>query len=127
MTDLGNLRRREFPEREDIVGPWLRQGESAMLWAPVGLGKSMLAMTIALAVAGGGKACGWTFQRPRPVLLLDGEMHVEDVRDRLVMLAATVDGLDMKAADRNLTVLCRQDQTPDVKFPDLATAPGRTR
>ena len=42
MTDLGNLRRREFPEREDIVGPWLRQGESAMLWAPVGLGKSML-------------------------------------------------------------------------------------
>jgi hypothetical protein len=125
MVSLGTLRERKFPLREHVVGPWLRQSESAMLWSPTGLGKSMLAITIALAVAGGGKVCGWTFERPRRVLLIDGEMHIEDVRDRLVMLSATVDGLDVEAADRNLVVLCRQDQKPDVAFPDLATAKGQ--
>jgi hypothetical protein len=125
VIDLGALRGRNFPRREYVIGPWLRQGESAMLWAPVGLGKSMLAMTSALAVAGGGKVCGWTFERPRKVMLIDGEMHIEDVRDRLVMLSATIEGFDAEAADRNLTLVCRQDQDPDVQFPDLAAREGQ--
>ncbi len=30
---LGHLLAHQFPPREDLVAPWLRQGESAMLWA----------------------------------------------------------------------------------------------
>lgn len=35
-----------FPIREHLVAPCLRQGESAMLWAPTGLGKTMLSLPI---------------------------------------------------------------------------------
>lgn len=125
MVSLQKLKQRQFRLREDVIGPWLREGESAMLWAPSGLGKSMLALTIALAVAGGGKVCGWNFDKPRPVLFLDGEMHIQDLRDRLVMLAGTIEGLDQDAADRNLMLLSRQDQDAEVNFPDLAQRAGQ--
>src|SRR4051812_31207849 len=115
-----NLRQREY-----VIGPWLREGESAMLWAAVGLGKTMLALTIALAVAGGGSVCGWAFEKPRPVLVLDGEMHIQDLRDRLLMLAPTIDGLDWAAAGRNLEIVSRQHQHADIKFPDLAKPEGQ--
>ncbi len=116
---LAQLLAHPFPEREDLVAPWLRQGESAMLWAPSGIGKSMLALTLALAVAGGGTVLGWTAPKPRPVLYVDGEMHAQDLRDRLAMLAGTVAGCDMEAAARNLCVLSRQFQGGEVHFPDL--------
>lgn len=116
---LAQLLEHQFPAREDLVAPWLRQGESAMLWAPPGLGKTMLALTLALAVAGGGTVLGWTSPQPRPVLYVDGEMHIQDLRDRLAMLSGTVSGLDVAAAGGNLTILSRQGQGADVRFPDL--------
>ena len=124
---LGDLLDRQFPPREHLVAPWLRQGESAMLWADNGLGKTMLALSLSLAVAGGGELLGWQSSKPRAVLYVDGEMHVQDLRDRLATLAGTVQGCNMAAARRNLTVLSRQDQGGDVAFPDLAQPGGRDK
>jgi hypothetical protein len=80
----------------------------------------MLVLTMALAVAGGCSVFGWRAEAPRPVLLVDAEMHAEDLRDRLAMLAETVEGFDPEAAGRNLHVLSRQHQGGAVRFPDLA-------
>ena len=81
-----------------------------MLWADSGLGKTMLALSLSLAVAGGGELLGWKSEKPRAVLYVDGEMHIQDLRERLATLAGAVTGCDMGAARRNLTVLSRQDQ-----------------
>ncbi|GAN78616.1 AAA domain-containing protein [Acidocella aminolytica 101 = DSM 11237] len=125
MTTLASLLDREFPPREVLVSPWLRSGESVLLWAPTGVGKTMLVNTLALAVAGGGKVAGWEADKPRKVLLVDGEMHIEDLKDRMVLLGDAVEGIDMEAARSNLVILSRQDQGPDTKFPNLADEAGQ--
>jgi KaiC/GvpD/RAD55 family RecA-like ATPase len=115
----------QFPPREHLLDPWLRRGESAMVWAAPGVGKTMFAISMALAVAGGGKVLGWASPEPRRVLLVDGEMNVADLRDRCRLLMDTVEGLDRVAAAENITILARQYQKPEADFPDLATERGR--
>lgn len=116
-----------FPDRFHLVEPWLRDGESCLLWADAGLGKTMLALTVAAMVAGGGAALGWRSPAPRPILYVDGEMHAQDLRDRLKLLVPAVAGLDADAMGRNLHLLSRQLQAADVRFPDLADAEGVQR
>ncbi len=125
VVTMGELLDRKFPRREHLLAPWLRQGESVMVWAAAGLGKTMLTLTMALAVAGRGEFLGWRNDTPRRVLVIDGEMHMEDLKDRLVMLAPTVAGLNLEEARANLRVVARQDQTADAKFPDLAATDGQ--
>jgi KaiC/GvpD/RAD55 family RecA-like ATPase len=122
---LGTLLDTPFPPRDHLIAPWLRQGESAMVWAPTGVGKTMFGLTIALAVAGGGTFMGWSAPRPRRVLVVDGEMNMADLVDRLKLLAPAVEGLDLEAARGGLKVLSRQHQDPDAEFPDLAQPEGR--
>lgn len=122
---LAALLRYPFPPRDHLLTPWLRQGESVLLWADAGVGKTMLSMSIALAVAGGGELLGWTSPTPRKVLLVDGEMHAADLVERAKNLTTTVAGIDAVEAHENITVLARQFQKPDAEFPDLATEEGQ--
>ena len=116
---LGQLLAHKFPRREALVAPWLRQGESAMLWAAPGTGKTLLTLTIAVMVAGGGSVLGWTAERPRKVLLVDGEMSAEDLQERAQWLIGTVAGIDRDAAAANLHISSRNWQAAEVAFPDL--------
>lgn len=125
VLSLGDLLAHPFPRREHLIFPWLRQGESALVWAASGLGKTMLTLTMALAVAGGGRFLGWHNDTPRRVLVVDGEMHAEDLKDRLALLIPAVDGIDVAAARENLLLLPRQFQGRGVAFPDIADEAGQ--
>jgi hypothetical protein len=114
------LMQADLPTRDHILSPWLRQGESALIWAAPGVGKSMLALTIAMAVAGGGKALGWSCDHPRRVWVVDGEMPVDDLRDRLKMLTPAVEDIDKQALGKNLKVLARHYQDHRRPFLDLS-------
>jgi RecA-family ATPase len=116
---LGQLLDHPFRPREDLISPWLRQGESAMMWAAPGTGKTLLALTMAVMVAGGGSALGWSSPKPRRVLFCDGEMSAEDLKERAAWLIGTVEGVDQGAARENLLILSRNWQKPDVRFPDM--------
>jgi hypothetical protein len=123
---LQQLFDKEFPPREHLITPWLREGESALIWSEPGVGKSMLSLSVALCIAGGGELMGWKSEKPRRVLVVDGEQHIEDIKERAVFLMGTVDGVDANEAAQNVTVFARQDQDPEATFPDLADTEGQT-
>jgi hypothetical protein len=116
---LGALLDTDLPERAWLLEPWLRQQESALVWAAPGVGKTMLTLSLALTLAGGGSLMGWTAPQPRRVLVIDGEMPLDDLKGRLKVLAGAIADLDLEAARANLTILARHHQHPDTTFPDF--------
>ena len=60
-----------------------QNGETAIIWAASGVGKTMLGLSLAMALAGGGTVGEWTASRALNVLYVDGEMHEQDIQDRL--------------------------------------------
>lgn len=95
----------EIPAREMLLGPTMPEKSLAMLYAPRGLGKSWLALSMAVAVATGGRVLRWEAPTPRRVLVVDGEMLSVDLQNRLnaIILGAGVtvpnDNLRILAAD----------------------------
>ena len=119
-VSLGELLRTTIPQREHLIFPWLRQRESAMVFAAPGVGKSFFALSLAMAVAGGGKALGkWEAPRARRVLYVDGEMPMDDLQDRVRSLMPSVGG-DAEKLEKNFHFEARQKQPGGVIFTDLS-------
>ncbi len=116
---LGQLLEKDLGPRNHLLKPWLREQDSAMIWAAPGVGKTMFTLTLALTIAGGGRFLGWHAEQPAKVLLIDGEMPEHDLQDRLRMLAPTVLEHDPEAASENLEIIARHAQSPDEDFLDL--------
>lgn len=96
----------------------------AMIYAPSGIGKSWLTLSIAAASAGGGKLHEWQAPSPQRVLLIDGEMDAADLKSRLTTIFKTVETEEDKAVE-NLFVWARKDPKREAPFPDLADEDGR--
>ena len=71
------------PRPSFVLEPIMARGTAALVYGPAGVGKSFLALGLALAAASGGAFLGWTAPRPYNVLYLDGEMTREAVAGRL--------------------------------------------
>jgi len=97
----------EVPPREMLLAPILPERSLSMLYAPRGIGKSWLGLTIGLAVSSGSSVLHWTAPRPRRVLFVDGEMLLTDLQSRLNLILA---GLDTKIPVGGFGVLAA-DQT----------------
>lgn len=73
----------KLPTRPMVLGPILPAGGLALLYAPRGVGKTFLALSIAWAVASGGRILRWQAPAPRNVLYVDGEMPARTLQERL--------------------------------------------
>jgi hypothetical protein len=131
MPTLGELLETPIPERQHILRPWLREHESCLLYAETGVGKSLFALTAALAVAGNGSFLGWKPDAKADgtdwrVLYVDGEMHIGDIQERARILMDAVPDISRTKAKSNLKFLARQQQDPAIDFPEItdATKPG---
>jgi hypothetical protein len=130
MPTLGDLLATSIPERQHILRPWLREHESCLLYAATGVGKSLFALTTALAVAGNGSFLGWKPDAKADgtdwrVLYVDGEMHIGDIQERARILMDAVPDISRTKAKSNLQFLARQHQDPTVDFPEITdTAQG---
>jgi putative DNA primase/helicase len=95
----------DVPPREMLVNPILPERSLAMLYAPRGVGKTLLSLSIGLAVASGAQFLRWAAPRQRRVLYVDGEMPLVSLQERLRLISAGFgaeipnDGFRILAAD----------------------------
>ena len=91
--------------REMLLSPILPERSLAMLYAPRGLGKSWLALSIGLSVAAGRSVLRLSAPRHRNVLYIDGEMPIVALQERLKAISVAMgtaipnDGFRILAAD----------------------------
>ncbi len=94
-----------MPPREMLLDPILPERSLAMLYAPRGVGKTLLSLSIGLAVASGFPLLRWQAPRQRRVLYVDGEMPLVSLQERLRAISTGLgavipnDGFRMLAAD----------------------------
>jgi hypothetical protein len=115
VLDAEELLMAKFPPRSLILTPWLPDKGLAMLYAPRGVGKTWLALSIAHAIASGGEILGWRAPRLRRVLYIDGEMPAAALQERYTEVVAA----SMRDAPRENFRLVAADVQPD-GLPDLA-------
>lgn len=105
-----------FPEREYLLEPWFQEKNLALLYAPRGVGKTIVSAGIALAVSCGGQFLRWKAGRPRRVLYIDGELPQETLQKRLRDVAVA-SGL---ALTPHLRLLTPDLQPVGARLPNLA-------
>jgi DnaB helicase-like protein/AAA domain-containing protein len=114
LLDIGTLTvgawlKRDIPAPDFLLADVLSSTSRALLAAPTGLGKTMIALAIATAIANGpGRFLHWEIPSQRRVLYIDGEMSARLMKTR-------VDDVVRRsgAAPANLFILNRED------FPDM--------
>jgi hypothetical protein len=74
---------RDLPEPDFIMGNWLSTTTRGLLVGPTGLGKTNLALALALHIAAGRDFLHWRGRRPCIVLYVDGEMSRRLFRQRI--------------------------------------------
>jgi putative DNA primase/helicase len=109
----------EIPARGMLLSPVLPEKSLAMLYAPRGVGKSWLGLSIGVAVASGGSLLRWQAPSPRRVLVADGEMPLADLQARLNSILA---GLGVDVPNDRLRILAADNSEAGI---NLGSAEGQ--
>ena len=115
----------DIPPRGMILNPIIPEQGLVMLFAPRGVGKTYVSLTIAYTVASGsvmfdGK---WSCDTPRKVLFVDGEMPASVLQERM---ARIIDSGEKEIADvSNLHIITPDLLDLDMGMPDLSTREGQ--
>jgi putative DNA primase/helicase len=87
--DIQTFLSQEIAPKKFILSPWLPEQGLAMIYAPRGIGKTYVALSIAYAVATGGTIFGWQAPEPKRVLYIDGEMPSRSMQERLTQISSS--------------------------------------
>ena len=78
-----HLQKIALPERRPLIGDWFREADLGFIFAQRGVGKTWFSMMIAKALSGSVTHVGpWDIHNRVPVLYLDGEMPIDDIKNR---------------------------------------------
>ncbi len=111
----------DFPPRGHVLAPVIPEQGLVMMFAPRGIGKTYMALSIAYAVASEGSSLRWHAPTPRRVLYVDGEMPGATMQERLAQIVA---GADAHAPGDYFDIIT-PDLVPDGIMPNLATVEGQ--
>jgi hypothetical protein len=110
----------ELPPRDTMLAPWLMTQSLNMIYGWRGVGKTHVNLGISYALACGGKFLNWKADKPRRVLLVDGEMPAPALQERLAAIIAS-SGVEPDPGFLSIV-------TPDLQsgaMPDLSTEEGQ--
>jgi len=71
-----------------ILGSFLKSQGLVFVWADVGVGKTVLLMSVALAIAGGSDLLRWRCHEQRGVVYVDPELAAGELQERIQLLEA---------------------------------------
>lgn len=111
----------ELPERGYILYPVIPYQGIVEAYAPRGIGKTFVALSLAIAVASGDSLFSWKAPEPKRVLYVDGEMPARGMQERLRALLRG-NGLTAMLPEKLCLI------TPDLQhvvMPDLSTEIGQ--
>ena len=115
----GTLLDKAFKPREWLIQGLIRQRQLALVFAPSGVGKTWFVWSLACMIAGGGHGMHrYSNDKPRKVLIIDGEMDGEDAQERIRVGMQSVHA-NPEVMRENLTILSRQMQSLEAEFPNL--------
>ncbi len=105
LTSAG-LNTMEIPKRSYLLGEWLCVGDLGYIFAPRGVGKTWLAMSVPQAISSGQPLGEWSAgEHKAKVLYVDGEMPIELTRARNRSLSQSGEGVDYLHHDRIFELL----------------------
>ena len=120
IVGLQDFMEMELPVRDKILEPWLMTQSLNMIHGWRGVGKTHISLGISYAVAYGDEFLNWKAEKPRRVLLVDGEMPAPVLQERLTAIIPS-SGVGQEPEFLSLI-------TPDLQtgaMPDLATYDGQ--
>lgn len=112
----------DFPKRDWLLYPFIQEKGTAMLYARTGIGKTYMAMSIALAVSAGKSFLNFRVDNPHKVLYIDGEMAADEVKDRFVSLSK---GMGINPLQNENLFIWTPDRQKDYIMPNLIKDSGQ--
>ena len=100
--------------QEDILVPFIKDGDATLIYSPSGVGKSFFSFGIAVAIASGSEFLGYKAPKSRKVMYIDGEMSKWQLMTR-VGASTTIDNKSL--VNQNLSFVNReltQEMLPDI-------------
>lgn len=88
LVSSPNLLALEIPERPRYL-PWLSEGGNVMLYRYRGVGNTFFELALAVALTTGKDLWKWKCSAPVSVLYVDGEMQLDELRQRTTALLDT--------------------------------------
>jgi putative DNA primase/helicase len=85
LLDFGQLATLALPARQCHV-PWLPEGGNIMVYGPRGVGKTFFQLGLAASLVTGASFLKWAIRDPVGVLYIDGEMPLDELRQRQTAL-----------------------------------------
>lgn len=112
---LGKMLEIVFPIDTELLGAMILAKSIGMLAGMRGSGKSWLAMLIAYSVAGGKPLEPWGVGACVQVAILDGEMRIASLKERLSLIHSRNQDIESRAAaEENLIIISRDCMSTEI-------------